>query len=131
MRYLDSICDVLGIENNIKEIYAEEFIICFYKAIDDIDTVKENIRYMKDNHFEKYFVLDMVMTYPHQFNGRYLKDKLMKVKECFDTDFWFEYMYFEWDETGYSSIFELFDVLEIGYFEKHVLNICNKLKNIK
>ncbi len=130
MRYLDVICKDLDIHNNIREMYSEDFVIHFYESIDDIDTLRDNVKYMIDNLFDKYFILDMIMTYSHNFNETDLKDKLEQVRECFDSDFWFKYMYFEWDEKGYSSIFELIDVLEIGYFEKHLKEICDRLKNI-
>ena len=107
------------------DLEQEEFFDLEYNS----SIYQENLVFMK-TEFDDYFILQMFSIFSSVFMCSDFKEMLDNIKNQFNTDMWGTLIQYEWNETGESSVFELMDTLEIGYFEANLPIVCNKVRSL-
>ena len=90
---------------------------------------EKNITLLKDE-FDDEFIVDMFLCYNAVLLRSDFAERLHLIKKQFDTDMWGTLVQYEWNETGGSSVFHLMDFLEVGYFEAHLAEVCDKVRSL-
>ncbi len=93
------------------------------------DQFEENISILREE-FDDEFIVAMFVDYTPVFMRDDFSEMLSQIEKEFNTDMWGSLIQYEWNTTGESSIFDLMDVLEIGYFDSHLSEVCNKIRSI-
>lgn len=93
------------------------------------DQFEKNISILQ-NDFDDEFIVAMFVHYNPVFMRSNFGEMLSQIEKEFDTDMWGSLIQYEWHTTGASSVFYLMDVLEIGYFDLHLPEVCNKVRSI-
>ena len=114
--------EIIGNDFSLEHIAEEDFD--FFS-----DQFEKNITILQDE-FDDEFIVAMFVHYNPVFMRGDLSEKLSQIEKEFDTDMWGSLIQYEWNTTGESSIFYLMDVLEIGYFDSHLPEVCNKVRSI-
>jgi len=120
----------IGFDHELVEDLVESRGVEIYK---DVESYKEQIisRIEKmRGEFDDEFIIDMFLFYDTVFINGGFCEKLEKIREQFNTPMWSEAIQYEWATTGESSVFDLMDVWEIGYFEKNLEAVCQKVWSV-
>ena len=115
----------LGFGKNV----ADMELIYKYDIESNGSIYEKNITLLKDE-FDDCFIVDMFLYYNDVLLRSDFEEKLRQIEKQFDTDMWGTLIQYEWSEKGESSVFYLMDVLNVGYFEAHLAEVCDKVRSL-
>lgn len=120
------------IATGFEEELVDEYDWAYNEHCYDLDSCEriytEILTFIREE-FDDDFALAMFLHYSSVFSSSCI-DQLLAVKAYFNSDMWATYVAYEYGETGTSSVFELMDVMVVGYFESHLAAVCDKVKAV-